>query len=305
MKIKKILSLTIIFIAFSVLLINIYKNLSEIKSFSWNYSPINIILIILFLMPIYFSNGISWHLIVKALGGKATLVTNLRVWVLSNLSRFIPGGFWQYPTRILMSSNQQITKTIASAAVVAEMLFNLLVGSLVVIVTILFFGINIKQEAINFIAVVFILLLFFFFCLTSNQILNFLLKSLAKVLRKKIEPVNLNSRYILGLFLSFILQFIFAGGLLFFLTYGVIDLELSKLPTFVGIYAASWLLGYLTILSPGGLGIQEIFIAAFLSNFIPLSLASILAIALRICLYISEIFTVIAVLILSKKKTLD
>lgn len=302
---KKIFSALIIFTALGFLLLNIYKNFSEIRFYPWHYSSVNILLLILFLIPIYFSNGLSWHLIVKALGGTVNLKVNLKVWMLSNLSRFIPGGFWQYPTRILMSSNQRISKTIATTAVVVETLFNLLVGSLVVIVTILFFGINIKQEAINFIGAMLLILLFFFYCLSSSKILNSLLRILAKLLKKKIDRINLNSKYIPLLCLSFYLQFVLAGASLFFLSRGVIELEFSQLPTFIGIYAASWLLGYITILAPGGLGIQEISIAAFLSNFMPLPLASILAITLRVCLYISEIFTIILVTILNKRKFLE
>ena len=61
-----------------------------------------------------------------------------------------------------------------------------------------------------------------------------------------------------------------------------------------GFYAFSWAIGFLSLFSPGGVGITEITLSYLLSFFMPLSLASSVAILYRFFLTISELllFTV-------------
>lgn len=70
---------------------------------------------------------------------------------------------------------------------------------------------------------------------------------------------------------------------------------------FVGIYTASWIIGYVTFFAPSGLGVQDVSIAALLSVFVPLPIASAIAILFRIILTLTELLTVLIVFWLTKK----
>lgn len=69
----------------------------------------------------------------------------------------------------------------------------------------------------------------------------------------------------------------------------VLPLDFSLLPVFIGMFSLSWLLGYITLLAPAGLGVTEMSLTALLSLYIPFSLAAVLAIAFRVALVGTEI----------------
>ena len=87
---------------------------------------------------------------------------------------------------------------------------------------------------------------------------------------------------------SFILQFLFAGSVLFLVAGAVARLPLSLYPTFVAIFTISWLAGYLTFLTPAGLGVQEVSMATLLSFYLLLPVAGIVAVVFRVCLMLAE-----------------
>jgi glycosyltransferase 2 family protein len=300
MNLKKVVSILLITVSVGFLSFNIYKNIGEVKNYHWQFSAINILFIILTAAPIYLVNGLSWHLIVRSIGGKVSFWENFKIWMYSNLGRFIPGGVWQYPMRVVLLAEKKENKALATTAVVLEALFNLIVGAIISIGSLLFFNFKIQQNILLLILGLLICFLGILFIFSSKKLSTICLSIIAKLLNKEIKAVIIDIKFIPIILLTFTLQFILGGALLFFLTNGFVSLNLLRMFEFIGIYASSWLIGYVTIFAPGGLGIQEVSIATLLSSFVPIGLASIIAIMLRILIYISEISNLFILFIFSK-----
>ena len=96
------------------------------------------------------------------------------------------------------------------------------------------------------------------------------------------------TEYILVLPL-FLANFILNGLALIFLVFAFTgNLEIEKLFIFSGLYALSWLVGYLSFFAPGGIGVTEVVLTLLLSLHFPLPLASSIAVIYRFLLVISE-----------------
>lgn len=304
--------ITLVFISviFGFLFWNIYRNWPTIKSFPWIFHYQNLVLLIIFLLPIYAINAFSWHLLLKALGAKTSYLKNFRIWVFSNYGRFLPGVIWQYAGRVYLSSQAGIPKTIVTTAVVFEALLTIIVAALVILISLLILPLPVQlQESQNFfIAVAFTafgLLLITLFLLSNEKFFIKVLFCLQKITKKvdiTLIKIQIIKKLLPVLIFSFFLEFLFGGSVLFFLSRFAVALPFSSYPLFIGIYAASWLLGYITFFAPSGLGVQEITLAGLLSFYTPFPIASVIAVAFRISLMTSETFALLFNLLISKKK---
>lgn len=301
--IKKVLSSCLVFGIVGFLLWNIIKNLNQVEVIRFDFSIVNVSLLLLCLFPIYFVNVLSWHLITKSLGAKLTFFQNLEIWMYSNLSRFIPGGFWQYPSRVYLLNKKGVSKTLSTTAVALEGIFNLMIGGAIVVGSIFLFGLDVDENIFELTLLFILFFLIILFIFVNQMTINWLNKFFTRIFKKnKIELVVLPGKFLIPICISFFFQYFFSGASLFFLTQGFFQLPYNLVINFIGIFTFSWLLGYITLFAPGGLGVQEISLASLMSNYMPFVLGSLIAIVFRILLYITEFITLVLIVLIKRFK---
>lgn len=288
---KKILSYILVVLIFGFLFWNIVQNWSVVSSISWNFDNIGLIWFLFFITFIYISNIFSWHVITRLLGLKLSLVSNTKIWMISNFSRFIPGGIWQYPSRVVLLSRKKVSKRLAVTAVLIEGLMTLSFGAGTVIFTLAFWELPVKYQALQGILWVFLFLPLLIFLFTNKKIFDKTILIYSKLTKREkvsFESIKIERKQLPLLFLSFFARFFFIGGALFFLIRLASPISYTLFPMIVGIYAFSWLLGYISFFAPAGLGVTEITLAALLSFYIPFSLGAVLAVVFRVVILIAE-----------------
>lgn len=282
MNIKKILSTIFVSAIFIFLLSNIYKNWQTIIDYTWKFDPQNIVLLLLFLVPVYLVNGMSWYLINKSLGANVNYFQSLKVLMFGNFGRFIPGGIWQYAGRIYLAKKEGVDSSLTTVAIFIETIFTLIIGSFLIFYSGFFWQLQIKNLILIPGLIVFAGIVILFFA------------------KKKQLSFNLNFKWTPFLLASLLLQFIVDGSILYFLSQNAVALALDLYPMFITIFAISWTLGFLTFFAPSGLGVQEVTMAVLLSNYMPFAVASVIAISFRAILLVAEIATVSAIIIREK-----
>lgn len=304
MKLKKILSFVLPTVIFVVLVRNIAQNWQIIVSFPWHFNGLDFILLLLFLFPIYLINGSSWFLVLRALGNKIGYFISIRIWLFANTSRFIPGVIWQYGGRVYLSSKAGVPASVALNALLVEALFVLMTSSIIALIIFTFWhyptDIKFFEIAVFVLSILIILILLFNNQKTMNKIATIYQRITGK--KGEIKSFRLSPLWIAILSISYLLQFIFAGSVLFFLTRQIVNLDWSLYAISIGIFAASWLLGYIAIIAPAGLGVQEISIATMLSSYIPFPIASIIAILFRVVILLMEATTILFVSTIFKRR---
>lgn len=292
MNYKKLFSVVFVVLIFVFLLSRILSQWNEIAEQITRINPFDVILAILLAMPVYILNTLTWHFITKSLQLNLKYRINLRIWLISNTARYLPGGFWQYPSRIYLLNEQKVPKAKAAAALLLEGLFNLIVGSMVVLTVLLLLPDLIKIDYLiwSLLLVILVPLLGYFFKEKIEQ----------KV--KILKSLHISGGLLFLIFMTILFQYFFAGFALFMLFVSILPTSILMLPILVGIFTASWLLGYLTIFAPSGLGVQEASVATLLSFYTPFAIAGLVAIMLRIVLILAEVLCLAFVFLVLDKR---
>lgn len=302
MYLKKTLSFIVVLSLLIFFIFTLYQNRVGIINFPWRFNLLNLLLLIFSLLPIYLCNILAWHLTTKALGSKNSYLTSVRIWLFSNISRFIPGGIWQYAGRIYLAKKEGMPVIVATSAILIESLLTVTIG---IMLSVLFLPSKIGYERLGVLPVTFSLsfVILLFLVLTNKNGLYLLSLIIKKIVNKGeiIYKTKIPFHFLPILILSFGAQFFIDGALLFFLSRFAIDLSFQQYFLFVGIFSISWIIGYLTFLAPSGLGVQELTLTFFLSQYMPFSIAGTVAILFRILLLLSEVSTLMTYLFLKRR----
>lgn len=300
---KRFLSGLLIILVSLLLIWNAYIYKDVIITFPWRFNDFNSVLLLLSLIPVYFINSLSWYLLNKSLGVRIDYLQAVRIWMSSNFSRFIPGGIWQYVGRFYLATKAGIPKSVTSTVMLTEAILNVLLGVIVTITALLFWRLPLGEKLTPLLSIFFLVVITLFVLVTNPKLLNRCAAFITKLTGKQIDQ-NLQSIPLKSLPLimsSFFMQFFIDGLVLFFLSRSAVELNIGLLPVFIGIFAISWLLGYLVLFAPSGYGVQELSLISLLSFYMPIPIAGVIAIAFRLCLLVSESLTLSVVLLIRRQ----
>src|SRR6266550_1474726 len=228
------------------------------------------------------SYGLIWRGVLARLGFLLDLRPCLRVYLASEFVRYIPGNIWHVLTRILWVGKYGVSRPIALASMTVELITKLAAGALIFALSLLFWG-NFGAVGSLFRGSLAIVLGVFLFLalliILHPRILNGLLNLALRLLKR--DPVILTLRYsdILFVTLAWCLSWFIAGCAFFALVLALWPgTPLTALPICIGIYAIAWDFGFVTFITPSGLGFRELAIGVLFALALPAIPASLVAI---------------------------
>ena len=128
------------------------------------------------------------------------------------------------------------------------------------------------------------------------RILNGLLNIALRILKR--EPVNLTLRYsdILLITLAWCGSWLLAGIAFYLLTLAFVpNLPITALPICMGVYAIAWDFGFVTFITPSGLGFRELAVAVLFALALPAipgGIVAIIAVLQRVVSTVAELLCV-------------
>lgn len=268
-----------------------------LSSINWNYSSRALFLVPSLLLA-FGSDAISWHSLTKLVNEKVLLRDSIRIWFHSNITRLVPGGIWQYPSRIVLLHKTGVSKMKASYCTLFEVFFSLLAGALVFGVSLPFWELPLEIDYYSRYLGILVAIPFVMLVVASNKaVLQIILSSVARLSKRDIslEHFDFDKRYFFVSTGIFMLRFVGAGSVLFVLLSMVESFSFSNYVAIIGMFSLSWLIGFVAIFAPGGIGVTEGILTVLLSQFVPVSLAAVIAICLRVVLVVTEIGIVILI----------
>src|SRR5713226_251090 len=263
----------------------IYLQWQKVRAFEWHFDPLFLALSFLATSCWFFVRAFVWRTIVVHFGQTIPYRECIRIFVLSELSRYVPGTVWQYFSRIYLASRWGIP---ASAALTSA-LMELLLMALAAVPLVLW---NIDQVIPVVGHAQRILLLGFPFAaivLLQPAVLNRLARLLLPRLKMQPAFIDLRFRAIAGLWaICLLLWTVFGAGFVFFAR-SLAPISLSNGLRLVSQYAASWLIGVVTFFAPGGIGVRESILGILLGKMLPLGTALVIAVLSRMWLIALEL----------------
>src|SRR5256885_4107013 len=246
------------------------------------------------------SYGLIWQAVLRRLGHHLPLRVCLRIYLASEFVRYIPGNVWHVLTRILWISKYGVSRPVAFASMTVELITKLAAGAVVFGRSLLFWAnlgavgsfLHNQLWMIGFGILMIVALL----VLLHPRVLASLLNTALRILKR--EPVVLTLRYrdVLLVTAGWCASWVVAGIAFYVLLLSLWPATpLSALPLCIGIYAIAWDIGFVSFLTPSGLGFREaaittIFVLAF--PLLPAGLSAIIAILSRLISTAAELLCV-------------
>lgn len=236
----------------------------------------------------------AWRRVVLSMGERLAFLTAARIWFLASLGKYIPGKVWAVAGAAVLAQRAGVDPVTAVAGTMVLQALALASGAAVVAVAAPEALQVVGQGAVPIAALVVISSLAGAAMLGSQSFLDriqHLLPSSWPRLRA-IPPGNLAAA-----FLANVIAWTGYGVALLLLSRGLLpEVELS-LPRAVGVFTCSYLVGFIALFAPAGLGPRESVFLLMLAGDIGLKPAAALALASRLLLTGTEILPAILLLL--------
>lgn len=261
------------------LLRELWSNWAALRAYSWRLKPGLALFSFAALTGSLFF--LPWGLreVLALLGHRLPYSRVSKILFSSLLGKYLPGGWWALLGRAHFYRQEGLPLALASVAVLMETV--LVVTSGILTFSLFFFP---GHSALlggwqkGFLAVVGGSCLVFI----HPYFLNLFLSFCEKVFKKPGVPLSFSYR---SMAYPFAVFFFFWGGMGFsfwLLAASLTEVELSLLPQMVSAFTLSWVAGFFSFITPGGLGVREGALTLLLKPFFPLYAAAALALLSRI-----------------------
>lgn len=230
-----------------------------------------------------------WRRLLAALGYGLPLSRSASIWFLSNLVRYIPGNIWQFLSMTELGAHSGLPRSVTLASVVLHQVFSNLAGLTVGAYAISYSGIlkpsisaSSPYLSVASLSLVALLLL-------SPVVLPRALRIVSKLVRVELPQPNLSLVTIIALFTAYCFYWLLCGAGFWLLSLAVGAVPAPPLLAWVSAFAAAYVIGYLSLLTPSGLGVREGALALLLARFAGGSPVVVVALAARIWISLGEL----------------
>lgn len=277
MKWKAFLSNVFVFIIFGYLFYQLYLSWGELINYDFTLNYLYLIISILFFIFYYALTIFGFYIQIYLVGGKVPIKNTIKAYSISQLGHYIPGKVWIVFGRLYLLKKFKITKLQIIMCSLLELSIMSLASIMIFFMSLLFWSFDLGYWTYLIILIIPLALISL-----HPRLLNFGINIIEKI-RKK-EQIKIRCKYsqLIWTVVYYLFFWIFQGFAAFFLINAIYSLEFTKIPFITGVLAISWFLGFVSFFAPSGLGVREGLIVYFLNFIMPLPIAIIVAIILRL-----------------------
>lgn len=277
----------------------LYKEWSAVASGDWEVGWSKLALSALLLFCAYLALAQAWRLIIAGFKIEVPYSGAFRVMYLAQLGRYIPGKIWQMVGMVSLAKQIGVPSSVSLASFALGQIYFLPAAFLLIP---LLLGDTGKFEQFKIAGDLFylaaaLIMAFFLVVFIMPRGLNWLLNKTLKLLKR--DPVDYNPAFgnRSAIFILYIFSWILMG-LSFKLFVKAVSPEIEiSYPFAAGTYIASYVIGYLSFIAPGGLGVREAVMAGILKSLIPFPSATLIALANRFFITVAETLISLAALL--------
>ena len=239
------------------------------------------------LVVLFFLDALGWHLILRSMGYQLDPARIVMIWMVSSLSRYIPGGVWSYFSRASMARDAGIKWTCCSISMYLETLL-LTASSCAVGVPALLYISGLPVRVVDSVIVIVVLGL-----LLHPKVIK-LGKYIPGRFGKVFEAMRLPSiRHTIMLYLYYVTFWCLFGLTFIGFVSAICEVPMDLWLPIGSSLALGFFVGFVMIFIPGGIGIRESVIYALcLAVFSP-SEAVLIAISSRLWIMAGEFVSVL------------
>jgi uncharacterized membrane protein YbhN (UPF0104 family) len=275
---------------------------SQLRAISFHWDPWWMVLAFVGFIAQTVIYAFIWRSILRRMGYRLHIMTAQRIYLASEFVRYIPGNVWHVLTRTLWANKYGVPRSVGFTSMVIELLTKLAAGAFIFALSLLFWGdltsihTLISSKDTYLLVVLAVVLMAAVLIGLHPRVLSGVLNRALRLLKR--EPIELGLRYrdILIITLYWCLNWVVAGVAFYLMMISLWPtFPLGVLPVCIGIYALAWDVGFLSFITPSGLGFREgvialLFVLAL--PFLPKPLGPLAAIVARVVSTLAELVCV-------------
>jgi uncharacterized membrane protein YbhN (UPF0104 family) len=225
----------------------------------------------------------TWRAVVGGWGAHLRYWDAAAIWSISNLGRYVPGKVWQLGTMAVMAQQHGVSGVVAAGSALVVTVVNLVAGFVVAAAT----GANVLGVSRLGVATIAIATAGVFF---APWVLPSLARVAARVTGRDVTLPPLRRGPIWLAAVASCVAWVLYGLAFRLLAVGVLGTAPGAPSLYIAVFTGSYLIGFLTLFSPGGLGTRELAMAAALAKAgLDVGSATILVVTSRLWLTVLEI----------------
>ena len=226
----------------------------------------------------------GWRRVLGAWDSHLPFMQAARIWFLSNLGKYVPGNIWSLTAMGVMARKRGLSGLAAAGSSVIMQMVSLVTGTAIVMVS----GAKLLGQPLLVGAAVLVLAIVL---LGAPRFLPPLAVWVSTMIGKDIAPPSVPATSIWTAALASTLSWLFYGFAFRLFVRGLLGAAPGEISSYVAVYTAAYILGFISPIAPAGLGVREFTLAAFMTQ---LGLANevdaaLVAIAARLWLTIVEL----------------
>jgi len=219
-----------------------------------------------------------------------------RLFNLTNIGRYIPGRLWSIIGFVYYSGEYGISPKRAAVATIINEVASKTAALSVGLLYFIF-----SNEYSHFLPIMLAVLALDFVIIypkTLNRVANAILKLMKK------QPVEIDFSYaaVLKICGMYVIVWLFHSIAFYVLIAAITKIGPVNPLQFAAILPLCWIIGYLVIFAPGGIGVREAMLVVMLGRFMPQEVALIIAIVQRIWFTLVEAINFVSALIIPQGK---
>lgn len=283
MKTKKTIATILVLLIAAIFLVRTLLNYyGQAQHIVLSISPIKVFVSFCLFLGYLYLRALSWKSLVQFLGASINKTNSLSIWFFSEATRYIPGSVWSFASRAYLAQQKKISRNISILISPVEAIVVITATTSLSLFAIIK---NLEKFQTN--------LAFFILAVTSLLITLILLlfhKTVAKLFKKLLAEDLIPKAMVTALILQFL------GWSLYSIGYIILIPDLAKIPNPLLLFSSTllaWLIGYLSIITPMGLGIRESAFILLTGTQIGIPEAVLIAVLSRIILIVAELTNLI------------
>ncbi|MGC8838374.1 MAG: lysylphosphatidylglycerol synthase domain-containing protein [Anaerolineae bacterium] len=239
-----------------------------------------------------------WALSLRYLGERIPLAQATRVWLLTQIARYLPGGSWDALARMAVGSREGMRLLQGGVSVVLEMTMQTVAAVTVFLLSLLVWPGGPALWEYGPLAALVPLGLLALYPPVVERAVNAALRLAGR------PPVRLGLRYgqVLALFGLHLAARVLIGAAFFCFARALYPFPWGALPALVGTFAGAWAVGFVVFFVPLGLGVREGVMTALLGSLCPLPVASAIAVGFRLWIALRDLTAALGAALAGKVK---
>jgi len=249
----------------------------------------------------YLLLAINWAFLLKSLADvknfdNFNLDRAIYVWLTTIMSRYIPGNVWHILGRMAFSKKISAKKVdILSSTIIEQALT---IAGMLIAVALSFpaWPIDFALKDYDYLGdrwILFILSIIIFFVIIHPKVLNLIIFYIGK--RIKIFDIKLEFDYqkTVYVLVSYVFVAIVNSLILAAIIGGMGEFRGSEIFFIIGSSALAWVIGYLSFITPSGIGVREGALTALLGLIYPMPIAIVASLLFRIISTVGELLAIV------------